>query len=122
MVIWGNGGRVGLFRDVGNVTMDLNSIEHIQIHALGGADTITVNDLSGTGVTQVALDLASPAGSNTGDGQADSVIVNGTAGNDKITITSGGSAVLADWGAAHADISEARRGQHECSAHRPPRH
>ena len=34
-----NGGRVRLFRDVGNVTMDLNSVEKIQIKALGGADT-----------------------------------------------------------------------------------
>ena len=52
-----NGGRVRLSRDVGNVTMDLNSVEHIQLNALGGADTVTVNDLTGTGVTQVAIDL-----------------------------------------------------------------
>src|SRR5215813_4904342 len=44
-------GRVSLVRDVGAVTMDLNGIEHIQLNALGGADNITVNDLSGTGVT-----------------------------------------------------------------------
>ena len=58
-----NGGRARLFRDVGNITMDLNGIEHIQLNALGGADTVTVNDLTGTGVTQVAIDLAAPAGS-----------------------------------------------------------
>ena len=57
MDISANGGRVRLFRDVGNVTMDLNGVEHIQLNALGGADTITVNDLTGTGVTQVAIDL-----------------------------------------------------------------
>ena len=44
-----NGDRVRLFRDVGNVTMDLHGVEHIQLNALGGADTITVNDLTGTG-------------------------------------------------------------------------
>ena len=33
--------------------MDLNGVEHINFNALGGADTITVNDLTGTGVTQV---------------------------------------------------------------------
>ena len=49
--------RCWLFRDVGNVTMDLNGVEHIQLNALGGADTVTVNDLTGTGVTQVAIDL-----------------------------------------------------------------
>ena len=53
-----NGGRVRLFRDVGNVTMDLNSVERIQLNALGGADNIVVNDLTGTGVKQVAFDLA----------------------------------------------------------------
>ena len=40
-----------LFRDVGNVTMDLNGVEQVNFDALGGADTITVNDLTGTGVT-----------------------------------------------------------------------
>jgi Ca2+-binding RTX toxin-like protein len=68
-----NGSRVRLTRDIANVTMDLNGIEHIQLNALGGADNITVNDLSGTGVTQVAIDLASPPGSGIGDLAADSV-------------------------------------------------
>ena len=30
-----NGSRVRLFRDVGNVTMDLNGVEHIQLATLG---------------------------------------------------------------------------------------
>src|SRR5262249_47868579 len=34
--------RVRLTRDIANVTMDLNGIEHIQLNALGGADNITV--------------------------------------------------------------------------------
>ena len=62
-----NGGRVRLSRDVGNITMDLNGVEQIQFAALGGADNITVNDLTGTGVTQVAIDLAA-TGSTSGDG------------------------------------------------------
>ena len=37
-----NGSRTRLFRDVGNVTMDLGGIEHIQLNMLGGADTVTV--------------------------------------------------------------------------------
>ncbi len=52
-----NGGRVRFTRDVANVTMDLNGVEGIDFNALGGADTITVNDLSGTDVTEVNLDL-----------------------------------------------------------------
>ena len=64
--------------------MDLNGVERIQLTALGGADTITVNDLAMTDVTQVDIDLAGTPGSGTGDGQADTVIVNGTAGGDQI--------------------------------------
>ena len=65
-----NGRRARLFRDVGNITMDLNGIEHINLVALGGADNIMVTTSTGTGVTQVAIDLAATPGSNTGDGSA----------------------------------------------------
>jgi Ca2+-binding RTX toxin-like protein len=90
--IFTNGGRVLLSRDVGNVVMDLGTIERIELAAAGGADTILVNDLTGTGVTQVAINLAA-AGTAHGDGQADQVFINGTAGNDFITVDSGGGAV-----------------------------
>ena len=82
-----NGSRLRLTRDVGSVTMDVNGVEQVNLVALGGADTVTVNDLSGTGVTLVNIDLAATSGSGVGDGQTDSVIVNGTEGNDKIGVT-----------------------------------
>ena len=85
-----NGGRARFFRDVGNVTMDLNRMETIDFNALGGADTITVSDLTGTGVKNVNIDLASPPGSGTGDGQADTIIINATGGADVITVTNSG--------------------------------
>jgi len=50
------------------------------------SDNITVNDLSGTGVTDVNIDLAAAPGSSQGDGQADTVTVNGTAHHDAISI------------------------------------
>ncbi len=81
-----NGSRVRLFRDVANVTMDLNGIENLTLNALGGADTVTVNDLTGTGLTNLNVDLGNPAGSGHGDGQADSVIVNGTSGDDAVIV------------------------------------
>jgi Ca2+-binding RTX toxin-like protein len=93
MTLSANGTRTRLFRDVGNVTMDLNSMEHINIAALGGADNITVNDLTRTGVTQVAIDLSATPGSGIGDGQADTVTVNGTGGNDQIQVTGAGASV-----------------------------
>ena len=77
-----NGGRVRFFRNVATVVMDLNDVERIDFTARGGADLITVNDLSGTDVTEINLDLASVPTMGTGDGQPDSVIVTGTNGDD----------------------------------------
>jgi Ca2+-binding RTX toxin-like protein len=79
-----NGGRVIFFRNVANVVMDLNDVEGIDFTARGGADTIVVNDLSGTDVTEINLNLESFPGSGAGDAQPDNVIVQGTNGNDVI--------------------------------------
>src|SRR6188768_3178360 len=53
-----NGGRVLFTRDVATVTMDLDDVENIEFRALGGADKITVGDLSATDVTEISIDLA----------------------------------------------------------------
>jgi Ca2+-binding RTX toxin-like protein len=79
-----NGGRVTFFRNVASVTMDLNDTESIDFNALGGADTITVNDLSGTDVTEINLDLAAAGGA--GDGAADTIVINATNGDDVILL------------------------------------
>jgi Ca2+-binding RTX toxin-like protein len=79
-----SGQHVQFLRDVGNVAMDLIRVESIDFNALGGADTITVNDLSGTDVTEVNLDLSGSNGN--GDGQVDTVIVKGTEGDDGIVV------------------------------------
>ena len=105
-----NGSRARLFRDVGNVTMDLNGIEHIQLATLGGADTVTVNDLTGTDVKQVAIDLSATPGSGQGDGAADTVNVNGTAGDDHISVVSSGSSVVVNGLAAQVTITGADAG------------
>ena len=86
-----NGGRVIFFRDVANVTMDLNDVETIDFNALGGADTINIGDLSGTDVTEINLNLAAAGGG--GDGQADTVIVNATSGDDVVLVVGDGGAV-----------------------------
>jgi Ca2+-binding RTX toxin-like protein len=98
-----NGSRVRLSRDVGNVTMDLNAIEQVNIAALGGGDTITVNDLSGTGTSAVNIDL-NAAGSKTGDGQPDIVTLNGTAGNDAMSVFGDAKSVTAVGLAATVNI------------------
>ena len=73
--------------------MDLTGIERINVAALGGADNVTVNDLTHTGITQVNIDLSATPGSGVGDGAADTVTVNGTAGNDHIQVTGSGTSV-----------------------------
>ena len=103
-----NGSRTLLTRDVGNVIMDLNDIEHIQLNMLGGPDTVTVNDLSGTDVNQVAIDLSAvPAGSGTGDGAADTVITNGTGNDDKINVVTSGSSIVVKGLAAQVTVTGA---------------
>ena len=110
-------------RDVAAITMDLDGVENIQFNALGGADTITVNDLTGTDVTQVNLDLGV---NGAGDGSADTVIINGTAGNDVIRISSVNGVVtvtglsetvtIAHCGRqrSHRDQRPRRRRHHRC--------
>ena len=102
-----NGSRVRFFRDVAGITMDLNGIERIDFNALGGADTITVDDLSGTSTKQVAIDLSAPSGSGVGDGAADTVVVNGSAGNDHIKVASNGASVVVSGLAADVTINGA---------------
>jgi Ca2+-binding RTX toxin-like protein len=77
-----NGGRVIFFRNVASVTMDLNDVEGVRFAALGGADTVVVNDLSGTDVVEVNVDLASTLGGTAGDAQPDTVVAVGTNGDD----------------------------------------
>src|SRR5438876_10470872 len=46
-----NGNRLKFLRDPGNVTMDTAGVERVDFNALGGADLVTVDDLTGTDVT-----------------------------------------------------------------------
>ncbi|MFL5931139.1 MAG: beta strand repeat-containing protein [Gaiellaceae bacterium] len=88
-----NGQRVRFFRNLGNITMDLDDTELIDVQALGGADSAVVNNTGGTDLKTVALDLAVAIGGGAGDGAADSITVNGTNDPDDIQITANGNAV-----------------------------
>ena len=52
-----NGARLSFTRNVGNIIMDTDGVETLALNALGGADTVTVDDLAGTDVTHVNIDL-----------------------------------------------------------------
>jgi Ca2+-binding RTX toxin-like protein len=82
-----NGNRLRFFRTQGTITMDTAGVERVDFNALGGADSVTVNDLSGTDVTDVRLDLAATLGGATGDGHADRIVVNATDGEDAIDVS-----------------------------------
>jgi Ca2+-binding RTX toxin-like protein len=101
-----NGGRVLFHRDVANVTMDLNDVEGIDFNALGGVDTIVVNDLSGTDVAELNTSLAAVVGGG-GDAQADNVVVNGTNGDDVVLVFGDASGVAAVGLAAQVNITGA---------------
>jgi hypothetical protein len=100
-------GRVAFTRNLGNIVMDLNGIEAIDVRALGGVDTLTVNDMTGTDVQRVDVDLASALGASTADGQADTVNVNGTKGDDSIAVDANGAAVDVSGLAAQVRITHA---------------
>ncbi|HEX6680411.1 MAG TPA: hypothetical protein VF063_07175 [Gaiellaceae bacterium] len=84
-----DGNRLKFFRDPGNVTMDTAGVEQVDFNALGGPDSITVGDLTGTDVGAVNLDLASALGGGQGNGQADHVVVEGTNDADQMHVTNG---------------------------------
>jgi len=88
-----NGNRLSFFRTQGRITMDTAGVERVDFNALGGADLVNVNDLTGTDVSDVNVDLAGTLGGAAGDGQADSVIVNGTNGTDTINVSGDASGV-----------------------------
>jgi Ca2+-binding RTX toxin-like protein len=81
-----NGNRVRLTRDLGSVNMDLNGLEELHLNALGGADTVTVNDQTATGLLDVELDLEGAGG--IGDGAADNVVVNASNADDGLQVAS----------------------------------
>ena len=99
-----NGTRLKFFRVQANITMDTAGVERVDFNALGGADTVTVNDLKGTDVGNVNLDLAGTLGGATGDGQADRVVVRGTDGDDTIDVSGNAGGVHVGGLAATIDI------------------
>jgi Ca2+-binding RTX toxin-like protein len=100
-----NGERVRFTRDLGNVVMDLNDLETIDLSVLGGADTVTVNNLLGTDLTELNIGLR--AGAGNGDSQADAVIVNGTNENDAIEVAGDVNGVSVTGLAAQVNITGA---------------
>jgi len=82
-----DGSHLKFLRQPANITMDTHGVERVDFNALGLEDVVTVNDLTGTGVKELNVDLAGSLGGVTGDAAADRVIVNATDGDDKVDLS-----------------------------------
>jgi Ca2+-binding RTX toxin-like protein len=89
-----NGPRIRLTRDLANIILDIDDVEHININALGGVDTATVNDLAGTDAPEININLFGSGG--IGDGFIDNVIVNATNAEEAVVVngSAGGATVF----------------------------
>lgn len=92
------GAIVRITRNVDSVAMHLEDVERLDLATLGGADTVTVDDLAGAGVTEVAIELAL---ASAGDGAPDTVTVNGSPSDDVVSVAAvGGGVAIARSGTA----------------------
>ena len=97
-----NGSRVRLTRNVASVVMDFDDIESTIIRTLGGADNVTVDNLTGTALKAANVNLASFTGE--GDAALDTVTVNGSDKAEHVRVTRSGSQVLTTGLAAQTTI------------------
>ncbi len=91
--------------------MDLAGIEEIDLAALGGADRLTVNDVSGTDLTEIQPVDLSGGPAQLDDGAADQVVINGTDRADAITASGRQGKVSVASLAATVDIANPNAAQ-----------
>ena len=87
-----NGQRTLFLRDLANIRMDMDNVEQLDLTALGGADKVTIEDMSGTDFRRALVDLSGPAGG--GDLAKDVVKVNGTQNADQVDVVADGATVV----------------------------
>jgi hypothetical protein len=92
-VLSAQSGHLRLTRDVANITMDTTHLEQVDLTTLGGADTVTVSDLSTTAVKAIRINSASSLG--TPDQAADALILNGSDRDDHLRVDATGTGVKA---------------------------
>jgi hypothetical protein len=90
MSLSANGRRSVFLREPGQITMNMGGVEQLALAALGGSDSVTINDMRGTHFRAANIDL-SVAGN--GDGQVDNVTVNGTERADHVRARAGSGTV-----------------------------
>jgi Ca2+-binding RTX toxin-like protein len=108
MVLTASGSHAILTRNVGAITMDLHGMENVNIRALGAADLITVQDMTGTDVKHVNIDLSSSTGG--GDSANDVVAIQGTNAADVIHLSMQNGALVVDGLAAQIVVQNFEAG------------
>lgn len=81
-----DGPRLRFTRNVGNIVMDTGGVERVDVQALGGADAVTLNELTGTAVQELRVDLEAVKNGGAPDDKTDRVVLNGTAGQDVVSV------------------------------------
>ncbi len=87
-----------LTRVQGNIVMDLHEVEKVTVNAAGGADTININDPTGTGVTDIDINLGI---NRAGDGAADTININD---DGNLTVVDNGNGNLTISGLSGATV------------------
>src|SRR6266498_3365856 len=80
-------------RNLGNIVMNNDKVEVLDLHALGGADVVTVNDVIGTDMREADIDLSAAGDGGASDAAADLVTVNGTDQRDLVDVAAQGTQV-----------------------------
>ena len=99
-----------LTRNVASIAMDLDGLETIKVRALGGADEISVGDLTGTGLRVTDVDLRAFDGA--GDAADDKVIARGTDAADRFNVVPAGGKVRLDGPASDVEVTSAEAQDH----------
>ena len=98
------GRRLRVTRDLGNIVMDADDVEKVEVGLRAGADRLDVSDLGATDVTQVVAELSSGISGQSLDGKADRIRVEGTGGDDAITVANTIGGVRVSGLAATVDV------------------
>jgi Ca2+-binding RTX toxin-like protein len=91
LLLSADGARAKLTRKVSPVAIDAGAVERVDVDPLGGDDTVTLDDLTGTGVQELRADLAAVRGGAAPDAGTDKVILNGSATDDIASVLGGGT-------------------------------
>jgi Ca2+-binding RTX toxin-like protein len=103
MSLTAEGAAAVFLRSPGSIRMDLTAVERLDLNALGGADAVTIGDLTGTDLTVADVDLAASTGA--ADTKPDTVVVNGSDRADRIDVSAYAGAVDVSGLAARTVVS-----------------